>query len=432
MEATEIKRDFVTPVRPRPSGPASLACRPARLAIFLRSLREGGGAEQNMLNLAAGLAARGHLVDLVLGRREAPCPELPRGVRRIELGGPRLLAAARIALQDPSTMRELSGAFGDASPPWVLACVPALVDYLRRERPQALLSALSYSNVAALWARRLAGVETRVVVSERNTVSVRSARESRRRLKALPGILRRFYPEADCVSAVSDGVAADLARVTGLPRDRICTTYSPIVTPDLMAQAAAPLHHPWLAPGAPPVVLGVGKLKTQKDFATLLRAFAEVRGATPARLVILGKGRERRRLASLTRELGIGADVAFEGYVANPLAFMARASAFALSSAWEGLPSVLVQAMACGCPVVSTDCRSGPAEILAGGRFGPLVPVGDASALARGILSLLAQPPSADALRARASDFGVDVALERTLPLLLPAAGESAPRKAAS
>jgi glycosyltransferase involved in cell wall biosynthesis len=385
-----------------------------------------------MLNLADGLASRGYGVDLVLGRREMPCPELAPSVRCVELGGPRPLATARAVLRDPSTLRALTSAFGDASPPWVLACAPALADYLRWARPQALLSALSYSNVAALWARRLAGVTTRVVVSERNTVSVRATHESRRRLKALPRVLRRFYPEADCVSAVSDGVAEDLVRITGLPRDRIHTTYSPIVTPDLSARAEEPLAHPWLAPGAAPVLLGVGKLKRQKDFATLLRAFVEVRRATAARLVILGRGPERRRLTALARKLGVEADVSFEGFVENPLAFMARASVFALSSTWEGLPSVLVQAMACGCPVVSTDCQSGPAEILAGGRYGPLVPVGDASALARAILALLAEPPPSEGLKARASDFDVESALDRMLPLLLPSGLETARRKAAS
>jgi glycosyltransferase involved in cell wall biosynthesis len=406
---------------------------PARLAIFLRSLREGGGAEQNLLNLARGFAERGHAVDLVLGRREAACPDdLPAEIRCLELSGPRLAATARAAWRDPGTARGLLPACGRGTPPWVLACAPELADYLRTERPDALLSALSYSNLTALWARRLAGVATRIVVSERNTVSARAAHESRMRWRVLPSLLRRFYPEADAVSTVSDGVASDLARVTGIARDRIHTTYSAIVTPDLERRAAEPLAHPWLAEGAPPVVLGVGKLKLQKDFATLLRAFARLRRSRDARLVILGRGPERRRLVGLARQLGIARDVAFPGFVPNPLAFMARAGAFALSSAWEGLPSVLVQAMACGCPVASTDCPSGPREILAGGVHGPLVPVGDAEALAQALAGLLAQSPARGALRARAAAFDVAAAVDRTLPLLWPAVRDTSRRKVAS
>jgi glycosyltransferase involved in cell wall biosynthesis len=417
----------------RPSRPVRRAQPPApRLAIFLRSLRLGGGAEQNMLNLAGGLAARGYPVDLVLGRREAACPPLPPRVRCVELPGPQLAATARAVWRDPATARELGRSLGDARPPWVLACAPALAAYLRAERPHALLSALSYSNLAALWARRLAGVSTRVVVSERNVLSLRTAGDPRRRLRALPQLVRRLYPQADAVSAVSDGVADDLCRVTGLARERVHTTGSAIVTPDLARHAAAPLQHPWLAEGEPPLLLGVGKLKPQKDFATLLRAFAALRRERVARLLILGRGPQLARLTALARRLGIAADVRFEGFVPNPFAYMARARAFALSSAWEGLPSVLVQAMACGCPVVSTDCPAGPAEILAGGRHGPLVPVGDAQALARALLGLLARPPAAAGLRARAQAFDVEGAVDRTLPLLWPDACATSRSRAAS
>jgi glycosyltransferase involved in cell wall biosynthesis len=270
------------------------------------------------------------------------------------------------------------------------------------------------------------------VVSERNTVSARVARDPRRRLRALPELLQHFYPLADAVSTVSEGVADDLARVTRIPRARIHTTYSPIVTPELAALAAAPPPHAWLAEGQPPVVLGVGKQKRQKDFATLLRAFAGLRREREVRLILLGRGPERERLLALGRELGIQQDVDLPGFVANPFAYMARARAFALSSAWEGLPSVLVQAMACGCPVASTDCPSGPAEILAGGAYGPLVPVGDAEGLAKALHALLSQPPAASVLRERAQVFDVASAVDRMLPLLWPAARATSASRAAS
>jgi glycosyltransferase involved in cell wall biosynthesis len=182
--------------------------------------------------------------------------------------------------------------------------------------------------------------------------------------------------------------------------------------------ARAAVDHPWLVAGGPPVVLGVGKFKLQKDFALLIRAFARVRGSRPARLIILGDGPRRDELEGLVNRFGLTADVALPGVVDNPYAWMSRASVFVLSSAWEGLPGVLIEAMACGCPVVSTDCPSGPAEILDRGKFGSLVPVGDEQAMADAILATLANPPSGESLRVRARLFSIDVAVTRYLELL--------------
>jgi glycosyltransferase involved in cell wall biosynthesis len=408
--------------------PAGSDAGPARLAIFVRSLA-GGGAERNMAQLAGGLAERGHRVDLVLGRGGgAFAGEVPPGVRRVELGGPRWGRTAAALLRDPAAARVLLPSLVSAHPPAVLACAPPLADYLRAERPDALFSALVYSNVAALWARRLAGTDTRVVVSERNAVFARVDGDPRRRTRRIPELLRRFYPEADAIACVSGGVADDVARATGIPRERIRATWSPVVTPGLATARSEP-PHAWLAPGAPPVVLGVGKLKPQKDFETLVRAFARLRAERAVRLVILGQGPQRSRLEDLARRLGIAEDVLLPGFASDPFAWMRHAAVFALSSAWEGLPSVLIQALACGCPVVSTDCPHGPREILEGGVHGPLVPVGDDAALAGALARVLDQPPAADALRRRAAAFSVAPVVEATLPLLI---GAPAPRTPAS
>jgi glycosyltransferase involved in cell wall biosynthesis len=259
-----------------------------------------------------------------------------------------------------------------------------------------------------------------VIATERNTTTASTRRGTKWKRRYLPALLRRAYPMADAVVAVSDGVADHLARTTGLPRAAIRTIHNPVVGPDLPALAAEPVDHPWFRPGGPPVVLGVGRLVAQKDFPTLLRAFAAVRRRRPARLVILGEGTAAARgaLRSLAAELGCADDVDLLGFVANPFAYMARASAFALSSLHEGLPGVLIQAMACGCPVVSTDCPSGPAEILDGGRYGELVPVGDAEALGEVVLRALAAPPERDLLTARADLFSVDRAAARYEALL--------------
>jgi glycosyltransferase involved in cell wall biosynthesis len=225
------------------------------------------------------------------------------------------------------------------------------------------------------------------------------------------------------VIAVSRGVADDIVGLTQMPRERITTIYNPIVIPDLRAKERAPVPHPWLMTREVPVVLGVGKLKIQKDFPTLIRAFARLRAERPAKLVILGDGPQRGNLEGLVHELGLDADVALPGYVENPYAWMARASVFVLSSAWEGLPGVLIEAMACGCPVVSTDCASGPSEILGKGVYGPLTPVRDDRALAQSIASVLDYPPDPERLRARASEFSLEPAIDAYLDVLFPGSG---------
>jgi glycosyltransferase involved in cell wall biosynthesis len=191
-----------------------------------------------------------------------------------------------------------------------------------------------------------------------------------------------FYPWADRITAVSEGVADDLAQAAGIPRERIQVIYNPVVTPEFKAKTEAPLDHPWFAPGEPPVVVGAGRLTIQKDFPALIRAFARVRQARPARLLILGEGEERSALEAVVRQLGVERDVSLPGFVSNPYPYMRRAALFVLSSRWEGLPGVLIEAMYCGARLVATDCPSGPREILADGRYGQLVPVGDVAALA--------------------------------------------------
>jgi glycosyltransferase involved in cell wall biosynthesis len=340
----------------------------------------------------------------------------------VDLGVRSRLPLIGAALRDPRAARALAPALAALPPPWILAAAPALARYLVRERPDALLSALSYSNLTALWARERAGVPVRVVVSEHNTLSERARHARARRWRVLPKLEARWYPRADAILAVSEGVADDLARTARLPRERIAVTYNPVIGDDVERSARESVDHPWLQPGEPPVVLGVGKLKPQKAFDVLLRAFARLRAERRARLVILGEGSERRALQQLAGELGVADDVALPGFVANPFAWMARCAVFALSSAWEGLPSVLIEALACGCPVVSTDCPSGPAEILGPDRLGALVPVGDADALARAIALALSEPSDPAARRARARDFSVDRVAPRYLEALLPRA----------
>lgn len=359
-----------------------------RLALFLPSLR-GGGAERVMVTLARGFAERGHEVDLVLVRAEGPfLADVPDAVRVIDLGASRTLAS-----------------------------LPALVRYLRRERPAAMLSAMDHANVMALWARRFTGTPERLVISVRTTLSrVRDDNKSIRH-RLMPSLARSFYPWADSIVAVSSGVAGDLLRITGLPSRRIKVIYNPVSIAQVRAGAGQPLAHPWFRSGAPPVVLGAGRLVPEKDFETLIRAFVRVRDGREARLVILGEGKERAKLSQLVRSLGVASDVEMPGFVPNPFAYMARSAVFALSSRREGLPNVLLQSIACRTPVVATDCPSGPAEILRNGRWGQLVPVGSIEAFASAIewtLQAGSPPPSRDAL----APFSMDRVTDSYLALL--------------
>ncbi|HVV50695.1 MAG TPA: glycosyltransferase [Polyangia bacterium] len=329
-----------------------------RLALFLPTL-DDGGAERVMLQLAAAFSARGRTVDLVVGIPGGPLDsQVPPGPRLVDLG------ARRTAL-----------------------ALPALVRYLRRERPAALLATLEHANVLAVGAAALARTGTRVVLREANVLLPGAGLD--RRARILRRLMRAAYRRAGAIVAVSASVARSLAAELGVAPEKIRTIYNPIVTPAIADQAAAALDDPWFAPGAPPVILGVGRLAPQKDFPTLLKAFARVRAAREARLVILGEGPDRAALEALARELGVAADVKLPGYDHNPFRYFARATVFALSSIYEGLPGALIQAMACGCRVLSTDCPGGSREILQDGALGPLCPPADPEALAAALTRLL-------------------------------------------
>jgi glycosyltransferase involved in cell wall biosynthesis len=230
--------------------------------------------------------------------------------------------------------------------------------------------------------------------------------------------IRRTYPRIDHIVAVSAGVAEDTVRIARLPRERISVIRNPVITPDLERLAAEPCPHPWLAPGQPPVILGAGRLQRQKDFPTLIRAFARLQRGRDCRLAILGEGGSRPKLEALIGQLGLSDRVALLGFQDNPYPYLARARLFVLSSAWEGSPNVLTEAMALGTPVVSTDCPSGPFELLDGGRFGPLVPVGDVEALAAAMQRTLEQGLAPGVLRSAVAEYEQGRSAARYLKVL--------------
>jgi glycosyltransferase involved in cell wall biosynthesis len=346
-----------------------------------------------MLDLGEGLAKKGNQVDLVLAQAEGPyLAEIPASVRMVELS-----SRHRSALR-------------------TIATLPALVRYLRRKRPDVLLTGL-HANIVALWARRIAGFPQKVVITEHNTFS-----QQNQLLPAWYGwlmahLVRWFYPWADGIIAVSKGAADDLAQVAKIPRQRIQVIYNPIITPRLHAKIKENLEHSWFTPGGPPVILAIGRLSTQKDFGTLIQAFSRIRRTRPARLFILGEGEKRPELEALVRRLNLISDVSMPGFVSNPYPFIAKASLFVLSSRWEGLPTVLVEALYCATPIVSTDCPSGPREILRGGQYGCLVPVGDVASLAQAIEAILKSKGSCPP-RESVQRFEVETAVNQYMSIL--------------
>lgn len=351
------------------------------IAIYVPSLG-GGGAERIMVRLANGFAALGHRVDLVLVKAEGPyLSEVGQGVRIVDLDKGRVLASL----------------------------IP-LIRYLRRERPVAMLSALTHANIIALLARKLAEVPLRLVVSEHSAPSgnLRCGGVVNRILRML---MYRLYPHADSIVSISRGVQDELQHFLDVAPEKFCTIYNPVDIGTIRRLSLCGPDHAWFTHHDVPVILAVGRLTAAKDFPTLLRAFALLREKRRLRLIILGKGEEEAALRKLADALGISGDVDFPGFQENPYGWMAVCDLYVMSSAWEGLGGALLEAMACGARVVSTDCRAGPGEILEGGRWGRLVPVGDTSAMADAMEAALNDPHPPD-VRERANAFRADQAIE--------------------
>lgn len=364
-----------------------------RLSIFIPSLL-GGGAERVTSILANGFARRGHEVDLLLARAEGPyLADISADVRIVDF--------------------DRSG---------VAACLPQLTRYLRNARPHAILSMLSHANVIALLANKMAGSPSRAVVGERSSYEECRRTYRRPRDRLVRTMMRLTYPWASRIITVSDENIDELRQATGIERERFLYVPNPVVPNDIDAQSRQPFECDVFGQGRP-VIVAAGRLAPEKDFATLIRAFKLVRERRDSALVILGEGPERPRLERLAAELGVSDHLRLPGFVHNPFPFMRAADVFALSSRFEGMPGVLVQAMACGTPVVSTDCRTGPREVLEDGKWGTLVPVGDPAALAAGLADSLGRREHPE-VRARAERHKEETGVDHYLQALLAPGGD--------
>jgi glycosyltransferase involved in cell wall biosynthesis len=361
-----------------------------RIGVFV-SFSGTGGVERMVLNLCEGLVALGCRVDLLQVKAHSKhLEQLPSMVH----------------------IRKLKAEH-------TLTSLPALVRYLKTERPDALLAAKDRANQVAVLARKISGVPTRVVVRMGTTVSAALAGKNRCRKLFWYLPMRLIYRNADAVVAVSQGVARDVARITGLPTSDIRIIRNPVITPRIFRMASEPVPLPWPTKDGEPVIVGIGRLTRQKDFPTLIRAFAAVRKKLPCRLIILGEGKDRDNLEHLTKQLSLSEKIDMPGFVENPYAYLKRAALFVLSSAWEGSPNALTEALALGVPVVATDCPSGPRETLKDGAIGRLVPVGDPDALAAAMLATLSAPPDEILLKSAVREYTAEVSSQRYLDLLL-------------
>ncbi len=384
-------------------------------AVFLLESFTGGGVERNTLVLTSLLAAKGHDIKLVVCQNSGPLKDRVDhdNVDLHVLQPSSLRHGRRMALKsDPAAfLPMLLPVLLPLQPPKPIQYLDALVSYLRAEKPDAIVAATPHINLVAVWAKRLSGLDTRLVLGER--IQIRHYLQERTgwRHRFLLPLIRRTYQHADTVLAVSDGVAEELADSARLRRDCIQTIYNPVVVDSLIERAGEAVEHPWFRSGEPPVILSVGRLSEQKDFPTLVRAFARVRKQQPVRLMIVGEAgspkkttKRQHRLMQLAEQLGVAADVELAGFVSNPYPLMSAASVFVLSSTYEGLPTVLIEAMACGTPVVSTD-HPGANEILEGGKWGELVPIGNDEQMADAIVRTLDHAVDKDAILCRADDF---------------------------
>jgi glycosyltransferase involved in cell wall biosynthesis len=358
------------------------------ISILMPDLH-GGGAERVAVNLANGLAQRGYPVEMVLMSASGVFQtELMTEVRVVDLNVDRLRGV-----------------------------LFPLTRYLRQTQPTALLACMWPLTVIALWARLLARVKTRVVVAEHTTWSRAEIISSTLVRWQVRATMNRTFARAAGVVTVSKGAADDLAHFAGIDRETISVIYNPVVgdARPLVNEPPAPLG--WSV-GAHRRVLAVGTLKAIKDYPTLMAAFAQLRQKVDARLLILGEGDCRPALEAQVRQLGIEASVFMPGFISDPLPYYQHADLHVLSSTGEGFGNVIVEALAVGTPVVSTDCQSGPREILDDGQFGRLVPVGDVAALADAMAQSLAGQHDKASLIARAQDFSINKAVDQYEKLL--------------
>jgi len=355
---------------------------PIKLAFFLPNLN-GGGAEKVFVTLANNLATQDYQVDFVLA----------------DAVGPNLTS-----LQNNINLFNLNKKH-------VIASYLLLGSYLKTNKPDVVFSALSNANLAIILSRLIFYPQCSVVITQHTNWSQVMANMPTIKERITYWISKILYPFATRIVAISDQIKNEIQQMPSVRRENIYKIYNPVVSDEIIVQSRQKLPHQWFQNKKVPVFLSVGRLSPEKDLETLILAFQSVHNKIPGKLIILGEGSERKALESLIQTLGLQEHVELPGFVSNPYAYMANSDVFVLSSLFEGLPTVLIEAMACGTTVVSTNCVSGPSEILQDGAFGSLVPIHDPAALANAMLYAAQHPANPKSLQARSEEFSVKKAV---------------------
>ncbi len=371
-----------------------------RIAV-LASFSGTSGVERMVTNLVTGFERQGLDVELLLIRLTKK--------------------AEREYLKDISTknirITRLKGGHN-------LTIIPELVYFLRNNAPEAMLVVKDRAIFAASIASLIAGSSTRIIGRLGTTVSEAIHGKPIINRLTRKAMMRFSYRVIDSAICVSKGVAHDLCLITGIPVSRFHIIPNPVITPELFELASMPCQHPWLKEKVRPVILGIGRLTEQKDFKTLILAFYELKrlwsssGPLPC-LIILGEGSMRKELEALVASLGIEADISMPGFQSNPYCYLKNSDLFVLSSKWEGSPNVLTEALSLGVPVVATDCKSGPKDILKNGKVAPLVPVEDPKTMARTMKHVMMSPPPKSALKEAVKDYEQIESVKRYIKVLL-------------
>lgn len=370
------------------------------VAIMLHDLAETGVA-RNALAIAGAAHLEGLRTEIWCVDSAGPLiAQIPSGVGLITLGG-----------SGPKWKnRRLAG----------IAAMGNLARAYRERGPRVALSAGNHFHIPASAAYLIAGSPNSVRLLFR--ASNPPFRGRNIRIGAVLAWLYRLrFRGARRIISVSAELGEILVKTIRLDPSRVVTIANSIELEAAAERAAEALEHPWFAAGEPPVILGIGRLAPQKNFALLIKAFARARQDTPSRLAIIGdgKGEESLKLQGLAASLGLTpADIWFAGRQANPLKFLAHAELFVLSSNWEGMSNVLLEAMVCGCPIVATDCPTGVRELLKDGRIGTIVPVGNIDAMAQAIVTKLSEMPNRELLRREAARYDRKQAMDRYIAIL--------------
>lgn len=356
-----------------------MAKKEMHIGFFIPSMR-GGGAERIFVNLANGLSKKGFKVGLVLAQKEGPyLKDISNNVNIVDLKSSRIIKS-----------------------------LFPLTKYLKKESPDVLISTLTHVNLISIGAKIISKSSAKLLI--RQAINYRIPSNKVRLV-----LERNLFKRADHVIAVSNGVKDSLVEKLGIPDKKIRVIYNPVFKQEIIDKSKESVNHPFFKENQK-IILGVGRLSRQKDFTTLIKAFNRIK-TDSIKLIILGEGRDREELEKLLTEMGLEKYVSMPGFVENPYAYMAKADVFVLSSKIEGFANVLVEALSCGTNIVSTDCPSSPDEILEGGKYGRLVPVGDVEKLAEAIIASLANPLDKEILLNRARMFSAERAVEEYIKI---------------